>query len=76
MKDMELGQIVKIIFQSVYYRLKISKKENFFLLRANSYRFDKSWLKIKIFHARGSSYMVKRRKSNADLDLLLLPSFL
>ena len=53
MKDMELGQILKIIFQSVYYRLKISKKEKLFLLRANSYRFDRSWPKIKIFHARG-----------------------
>ena len=32
MKDMELGQILKIIFQSVYHRLKISKKKtgNFF----------------------------------------------
>ena len=33
MKDMELGQILKIIFQSVYYRLKISKKDGQFFFR-------------------------------------------
>ena len=54
MKDMELGQKLKIIFYSVYYRLKILKREGLFSsLHANSYRFDKSWPKIKIFHARG-----------------------
>ena len=48
MKDMELGQVLKIIFQSVYKRLKMSKKERqFFSLRVILYRFNKSWPKIK-----------------------------
>ena len=51
MKDMELGQVLKIIFQSVYKRLK-KKKGNFFSLRVILYRFNKSWPKIKTFHAR------------------------
>ena len=45
MKDMELGQILKIIFQSVYYRLKISKKDDgqfFFRFLLIEVRFDKS----------------------------------
>lgn len=33
MKDMELGQTLKIIFQSVYYRLKISKRQGLFFFR-------------------------------------------
>ena len=53
MKDIELEQILKIIFESVYYRLKMSKKEmQFFSLRVMPYRFNKSWPKIKIFHGR------------------------
>ena len=32
MKDMELGQVLKIIFQSVYKRLKMSKKEGQFFV--------------------------------------------
>ena len=53
MKDMELGQVLKIIFQPVYRRLKMSKKEGQFLwLRVILYRFNKSWPKIKAFHAR------------------------
>ena len=44
MKDMELGQILKIIFQSVYYRLKSSKKDRQFFFRflLIQGRFDKS----------------------------------
>ena len=44
MKDMELGQILKIIFQSVYYRLKISKKDGQFFFRflLIEVRFDES----------------------------------
>ena len=33
MKDMQLGQVLKIIFQSVYKRLKMSKKERQFFFR-------------------------------------------
>ena len=44
MKDMKLGQILKIIFQSVYYRLKISKKDGQFFFRflLSEVRFDES----------------------------------
>ena len=44
MKDMELGQILKIIFQSVYHRLKILKKDGKFFFRFSliQVRFDKS----------------------------------
>ena len=81
----------------------MSKKEmQFFSLRVMSYRFNKSWPKIKIFQARERSWfqghfnlhikthqlleippliifsggfaMVRRWRSNADLDLLLLPT--
>ena len=106
MKNMELGQILKIIFQSVCYRLKISKREGqFFSLRVNSYRFDKKlaenqdisclWKALiskkflslnkketqllnipPLIIFSGGFYMVKRWRSNADLDLLLLPGFL
>lgn len=33
MKDMELGQILKTIFQSVYYRLKVFKKRRAIFFR-------------------------------------------
>ena len=43
-----------VIFQSVYKRLKKSKKERrfFFAWCYFWYRFNKSWPKIKTFHAR------------------------
>ena len=53
MKDMEVGQISKTFFSIGLLKIKdIKKKANFFSLRVISYRFNKSWPKIKIFHAR------------------------
>ena len=49
MKDIELGQILKILFQSVYQRLKMSKKER------------QSFFHFVIFHI-GSTKVVRKSR--------------
>ena len=49
MKDIELGQILKILFQSVYQRLKMSKKERQFFFH------------LVIFHI-GSTKVVRKSR--------------